>query len=425
MRDAWPPLKVCVDARVLPGQPGGLETVITGLAFGLSRLAEGSERFYFLVKDGMEDWLRPYLGPNAALLVTRSSPLDTGLTALRRRPRLFAAALRAAKAATGGLTPWHLVRPSDGTIERAGIDVMHFPLQSAFLTDVPSIYHPHDLQHRHVPGNFGVMERLARDKMYRTYCRQATVVAVGSEWVRVDVTESFGLEESKVLVVPLAPRVDQAQPPTRAECLEVAERLRLPEVFLLYPAQTWQHKNHLGLIEALARIAQGGDASPLHLICTGRLTAHAARVRRRAAALGVADRVRLLGFVSSRDLECIYHLARAVVVPSLFEAGSFPIWESFRAGVPVAASNVTSLPSQVGDAGIIFDPHDPVDIAAAIDQVTEDRKLRIELIAAGRRRVEDFTWHRTAKHFRAIYRSVARRPLTDEDKQFLTAGSGF
>ena len=57
------------------------------------------------------------------------------------------------------------------------------------------------------------------------------------------------------------------------------------------------------------------------------------------------------------DLQAIYKLATALVMPSLFESVSIPIYEAFQAGIPVLASNILAIPEQVGDAGLLFDPN--------------------------------------------------------------------
>jgi len=103
------------------------------------------------------------------------------------------------------------------------------------------------------------------------------------------------------------------------------------------------------------------------------------------------------------------------VIPTLFEAASFPLWEAFQAGVPAACSNVTSLPEQAGDAALVFDPRDERAIAAAIEQLWTDHELRLVLAIRGRQRVAAFTWERTARTFRALYRQCAGRRLTEDD----------
>ena len=297
---------------------------------------------------------------------------------------------------------------------------MHFAAQSAFLTGVPSIYHPHDLQHVHLPENFTRFERGRRDVEYSTFCERATTVVVTSTWVHDDVIHHLGLPPDKVAVVPWAPPTLAYEALGANELAVVRARLGLPSRFLFYPSQAWPHKNHLTLFRALARLR---DESGLRipLVCTGGSTSYAAELLRHRRALGLGEQVLWLGFVSPTDLRALFDLCTGVVLPTLFEAASGPMWEAFLAGAPVACSTVTSLPAQAGDAALLFDPHDERGLANAVRRLWLDEVLREELAARGRVRVQQFTWRRTAKLFRAHYRQVAGRQLDHTDEALLNA----
>jgi len=131
--------------------------------------------------------------------------------------------------------------------------------------------------------------------------------------------------------------------------------------------------------------------------------------------------VRFLDFVSSSELRALYHLAQFVVFPSLFEGGGFPVLEAFREETPIACSAVTSLPEYGGDAILLFDPTSVESIAQAIHRMTMDVQLRTKLRQRGAARISSFTWERTAKMYRALYRKVAGHPLTDEERHSLAS----
>ena len=104
----------------------------------------------------------------------------------------------------------------------------------------------------------------------------------------------------------------------------------------------------------------------------------------RARAAGVADSIRWAGFQSSEGLVDLYRGAIAYVDPSLYEGFGLQAAEALACGTPVIASNTTSLPEVVGDAGILLDPHDVAGFAAAMRRVAEDGAARRR--PAGRRR---------------------------------------
>lgn len=413
-------LRVCVDARILSGTAGGVEQFVLGLAYGLSQLRDGQEEYHFLAYTNADAWIRPYLRGPCRILHCSKAPRSSKLRSLLKTsaPRIHNLVQRgfpvSERWTIRGL--W-----SDGTIEMANIDVMHFTHQVAFLTKILSIYHPHDLQHKHLPHYFSVSKRLMREVLYRLFCRRAQLVAVSSSWIKANLKEMYRLANDKVEVVPLAPPISAYQKPTLDDLYDVQQKLALQEPFIFYPAQTWPHKNHLALLDALA-ILRDRYRMIVSAVFAGSISeSFFPKILRHIQKLGLSAQARFLGFVGPLELQALYRLAKCVVIPTKYEAGSFPLWEAFVSGVPVACSNVTSLPAQAGDAALFFSPDQPEQIADAIIQLWEDEHLRGKLIERGYQNVARYSWERTARIFRAHYRRIAKRSLGEEDRALLTA----
>jgi glycosyltransferase involved in cell wall biosynthesis len=404
------PLRVCIDARLGAGQFGGVEQVLIGLAAALSRLEEGDEEYLFLVHPERDDWIRGYLrGP--------CRPLPPRRSYLNRRWRAVA---RGLVERLPGVGSRFAVRHSDGTVERAGVDVMHFPIQDAFTTEVPSIYQPHDLQHLHLPELFSGWERTRREAIYRTHCERAALVVAMTSWGRRDFVESYALPPEKVSVVPGGSVLREYPAPTEADLDLLRSRLSLPDAFLLYPAQTWPHKNHERLLEALALLRdERGVAIPL--ICPGKQTRHYRDIRDQVSSLGLAETTSFPGFVSSLELRGLYELGTALVFPSRFEGWGLPVCEAFDAGLPVASSTATGLPDVVGDAGLLFDPDDVPEMARQLQRLWTDAELRADLRERGKKRAALFSFDHTARLFRAHYRQIGRRAVSEEDRILLAS----
>ena len=321
---------------------------------------------------------------------------------------------------TPRIGPRFSLRVSDGTVERAGADLVHFPIQDAFLTELPSIYQPHDLQHLHHPEFFSAWERARRERIYRTHCERARMVVAMTSWGRRDLVESYGLPEEKVRVVPWGSVLWEYPKPSAADLERLRRALSLPDRFLLYPAQTWPHKNHERLLEALALIKRReGLAVPL--VCPGKRSSHFERIERRMRELDLADTTQFPGFVSPLELRGLYELATALVFPSRFEGWGLPVCEAFSAGLPVASSSAAGLPDLVGDAGLLFDPGDPEEIARCVLRLWRDPVLRQTLAERGSARGERFSFHHTARLFRAHYRRIGRADLSEEDRILLAS----
>ncbi len=400
------PLRICIDARLGSGEFGGVEQVVIGLGSALSELTDGDEQYFFLTHAEREGWIRPYLSGPCEVLHTR-----------RSRPNRFLR--RAARAAADlAFSPRFALLPSDGTVEHGEIDVVHFPFQDAFLTDVPSVYQPHDLQHIHLPELFTEAQIARRERIYRTHCARAELVVSMTDWGRRDLISSYGLAEEKVAVVPGGSVLEDYPKPTADDLAALRSRLGLPGGFLLYPAQTWPHKNHLRLLDALA-VIRDRDGISVPLVCPGRQTEHFAAIEARMRELDLAETTRFPGFVSPLELRGLYELATGLVFPSRFEGWGLPVCEAWSAGLPIASSTATGLPGLVDGAGLLFDPDDTAEIADAAARLWTDPDTRSELAAAGRERGERFGFDHAARLFRAHYRRIDGRPLSEEDRILL------
>lgn len=426
-----PPLRVIINAQILPnGGAGGVESVLIGLVSALGKLTDSPEEYVIVGPWQEPDWLQPYVGPNQRIVrgprppeavEWKPGPLEPfkrALGPLRAPLRAIWRELFPIPALPSRL--WPEVPVSDGFYEALGCDVIHFPWQHFTLCALPTIYNPHDLQHLHYPQFFSPQTIAWRETIYPAGCHFAHTVVVGSQWIKHDIVRHYRIDPEKIQVIPWAPPTQAYPAPSNEQLASVVERYRLQQPFALYPAMTWEHKNHLRLLEALA-LLRDRDGMVVRLVCTGaRYPGFWPRIEAQLNVLDLNDQVQFLGLVPPEDLRAIYRLAQFVVVPTLFEAASGPVFEAWEEGIPVACSTVTSLPEQVGDAALLFEPLSVEDIAGAIRRMATDGALRSELVCKGRKRLQDFSWERTAKAYRAVYRRAARRPLTEEDRQLLS-----
>lgn len=409
-------LKVCIDARVVDGEPGGVQQFILGLTCGLSKLDLSYETYFFLVYQGSHYWILPHIAEYGLPLFVPGPPKPSKAAAIFKRLPANWAILKLLSPLVRNLGS--VVPRSDGTIERAGIDIIHFTTQVGFLTGVPSIYHPHDLLHLHYPNYLPKWSVERRELTYRTFCRQACFVAAASRWVKEDLKRCYGLPDEKIAVIPLAPATESYPVPTPEQVAAVKMKFGLPDDFIFYPAQTWPHKNHIGLLRALSKISEA-KGFRIPLVSSGKLNEFFPQVRKEMHALHLQGQVYFLGFVTPLELQCLYQLCRFVAIPSKFEAGSFPLWEAYRAGKAVCSSNVTSLPYQAGGAAVLFDPDDTDQMAKAILNLWSDEEVRNRLIAMGRERVASFSWEKTAELFQGLYRRVGGLPTTVRQRELM------
>ncbi|HEY2030289.1 MAG TPA: glycosyltransferase family 1 protein [Myxococcales bacterium] len=412
-------LRVVLDARLSDGDPGGVQQTILGLAHGLSSLDGDGEEYLFLGDPARMGWLAPHLrGRCKALPLPAANP---GLlrTTARKLGLLDPIARLVYEGPLGALAPVELPA-SDGTIERAGADVMHFTTQAGFRTRVPSVYVPHDLLHLHHPRYFPPFALRWRAAHYGPLSEQARFVVALTQFGKRDLVERLRIPPAKVPVIPWAPVLQAYADPTAAMLDEARTRLALPERFLLYPAQTHPHKNHLALLDALARLRDELGVTVV-AVFTGKPTSFRAVLDARIRTLRLSGQARFLGFVSPSDIRCLYRLATLLVYPSRFEGFGMPIWEAFEAGLPVVSSNAAALREVTAGAALLFDPDDPPGFARALAEALADPGLRESLISRGREVVRGKDWREVALRYRALYRAAAGQTLGEEDRALLAS----
>jgi glycosyltransferase involved in cell wall biosynthesis len=245
-----------------------------------------------------------------------------------------------------------------------------------------------DLQHVDHPEHFPVKDRQNRELYWGTCARSSQRVAVSSDFVRHRVAEHLLISDQRFVHAPPPIQecfLTQASPQTLAGFQSL--RARLPERYLLYPANTWHHKNHIRLLQAVARVGTGGDV--VHLVLTGWREGAHRDVIREIQRLGLTHRVHWLGYIADEMLPLVYAEAVALVYPSLYEGYGIPLIEAMYMGCPVLCSNVTSCPEVVRNAALMFDPLDVEMMRDAIERVWSDAGLRESLREAGRRRAAE------------------------------------
>jgi glycosyltransferase involved in cell wall biosynthesis len=421
-------MRVGIDAAIPDGGAwGGVEQMLIGLVSGLGKLSDDGTHYVILTRPDRPTWLEPYLGPHQVL---QPYPTPHGaLASLAWRSLTRVGRTAYGQALQGKVRAWagkarrsgyYVSEPgrSNGFLETLGLDVIHFPYQHFVRSEIPSVFNPHDLQHLHYPLFFTPQEVAQREAYYPVCCKDATCIAVSSTWVKDDIVGKYGVCPEKVQVIPLASPTQAYDSPDSAFVRQVRLEYQLPEQFAFYPAQTWPHKNHIRLLRALARLRDERGIR-VELVCTGSRNAFWPSIAKEIESLGLQEQVRFLGFVPSRVLQAVYASALFVVIPTLFEAGSFPLFEAFQEGVAVACSKVTSLPEQAGDAALLFDPTSTEDIARVLEQLHSDAPLRARLRKQGLARAQKFSWERTGRTYRALYRKLAKMPLTTEESALL------
>ena len=280
---------------------------------------------------------------------------------------------------------------------RAGVELVHAmanfgPPWGAFRR----VLTIHDLQYKAVPDLFSRPLHAATSALVSLASRRADRIIAVSAAGREEIVAGLGIEPARIDVVPNGVR----PAPVGAEVSGMRERLGAGErPVALTVATNLAHKNLPVLFDALALIAP--HERPL-LALAGHGTDDAG-LRARARAAGVDEDVRLLGGLSTGELDALYASAALLVLPSLHEGFGLPVLEAMARSVPVACSDIGALREVGGEAAIYFDPRSARQIAAAIARLLTDRDLAGRLREQGPARAAGFSWSAAATATLASY----------------------
>jgi glycosyltransferase involved in cell wall biosynthesis len=171
--------------------------------------------------------------------------------------------------------------------------------------------------------------------------------------------------------------------------------------YLLAVGPTYPHKNFEMLLQVYKELSPTlRKQHPLAI--AGGKQAYINTLTALVKKLQLENDVHFLGYVPIQFMPSLYREASALVFPSLYEGFGIPLLEAMACGLPVIASNTSSMPEVCGNAALYIDPLDKNSLKAAIEKITTDTNLRLELREKGLIRVKQFSWEQTAREYKTL-----------------------
>lgn len=280
------------------------------------------------------------------------------------------------------------------------IDVLFMPAANRRLTwykNVPTVGMVHDLCQMHIENKYDSFRMFYVKNLLPFLARRLTKVLTPSQCSKDDVVKFYKISEDKISVV--FNGIDHKRYFNRNKNHSkkaICGKYSIKPEFILYISRL-EHpgKNHVRLISAYAKLKQEQNISH-QLVLVGSKWNGSEVIFKHVKDLGLENDVVFPGFVNNEDLPVLISAADVFVYPSLFEGFGIPIIEAMASSVPVACSNVSSLPEVAGEASLFFNPLDICDISKKLSEILTSIKIQTDLVDKGLKRAKVFNWFNAA-----------------------------
>jgi glycosyltransferase involved in cell wall biosynthesis len=290
------------------------------------------------------------------------------------------------------------------------VDVYHTQYIVPFFVarSIKIVTHIHDVSFRVYPEYIGWKDRFFLNVLIPRSLRRADKIIAVSAFTKQEIVKYYPTEERKTVVVPNALSDDflnyEKSSPERIAM--VRQKYSLPSTFILYVGTLQPRKNIPALIRAFSLIQE--KLLDTSLVIVGNKQGHHydRGIDTAIEEENLQERVVFSGFVCQDELAVIMQEAKMFVFPSLYEGFGLPVLEAMSQRVPIVASDIAPLREVGGEAAMFADTRNLVKFSEILYTISTVAESRTELVSAGIKQIEHFSWRVSAGSLRDVYQSL-------------------
>ncbi len=232
----------------------------------------------------------------------------------------------------------------------------------------------------------------------------ADTICTPSEYVREDIIRLMPKLAPKIVAVRSG--IDEIyRPQPEEEVRAELRKFKIEAPYIIHVGTIEPRKNLTRLVTSFNALAAENKISD-HLVFCGKLGWGYEEFLASVENSPVRDRIHLLGYVPDESLPALYTGARLCVYPSREEGFGLPPLEAMSCGAPVIAGDTSSLTENLTGAAILIPPGDQSALTEAIGRVLGNEETRLDLVAKGQKRANEFSWENTALHMQQVYEAT-------------------
>ena len=272
---------------------------------------------------------------------------------------------------------------------------------------IPKVSMVHDVAYLRYPEHLQPRIRAFYKKWMPRYLAYTDHIITVSEFSKSELIAGYNIHPDKISVVHNG--VTETYKPLNNEQKRfMRERYAKGHPFFLYLGAIHPRKNVLTLVRAFEKF-KSDHPSDHQLVLAGRASWHTEDVFKSISQSPCKASIHLPGYIPTAEATMLVGSAEAMIYPSLYEGFGLPLVEAMSCGVPVICSNVSSLPEVAGNAALLFQPHDIIELAHQMMRISREDALRNELIGLGHERTSHFSWDKAARNIYEILSMFAKK----------------
>ncbi|TSA44317.1 glycosyltransferase family 1 protein [bacterium] len=267
----------------------------------------------------------------------------------------------------------------------------------------------HDISFYHYPDFFSHRKQFWHwQQDWRKQIENAGRIIANSDYTGNDIIETLRTKPEKVKRI--YPGVDpfyRKMNKNDVDLIRFRNEKGLNKPFLLSVGTLEPRKNIIATIRAFNFLKQSAAFRDLELIIVGPRGWLYDKILKEAKSSPWQNKIRIWGKATREEILFLYNLASVFVYPSFFEGFGFPPLEAQACGLPVVASNRSSLPEVLGKSALLTDPWRVGELALAIESVLTDNKTSEMLKIRGFENIKRFNWPNAAREVVALLKTQA------------------
>ncbi len=275
------------------------------------------------------------------------------------------------------------------------------------FTSVPRIVTIFDLSFFYFKKMFKVSDYIQLKNWTGYSVKNAKYIVTISKSTKKDIVKFYDIDPKKIIVAYPGYDATIFKPfKDKEKIASFLEKYGIDQPYILYTGTIQPRKNLVKLIESFTNIEGLKLVIAGKYSGTGRQAWMTEEILSAPKKFGVEEKIIFTNYIPADELALLMNGATAYILVSLYEGFGLPALEAMACGAPVIASNVSSLPEVVGDAGLLVDPNSATQIEQAIRTIYTDKKLRNKLSKKSLERAKKFSWKKMTKEILEVFEKV-------------------